>query len=187
MARITISSKDAERIARSFNDLIGPRGLDAIRRRAVNKVGGDIRKQTRIIGPQIIGTSAAALSIQGRAASPGSDNPAYRLRMASRVPVARLKASHRTITRARGRRALTLKLPGDRGKIRFRSIHRVGRVFRLNRAGPLPERALGGIYTNAGTAFERYPELRSARRRGEKALPAIVSELIDAHLKGRRR
>ena len=189
MARITISSPDAERIARSFNDLIGPRGLDAIRRRAVNKTGSDIRKETRIVGPQIIGTSAAALMVQGKAASPGSDNPTYRLRMARRVPVARLKTSHRTVTRSKGRRALTLTLPGDRGKVRFRSVHRVGRTFRLLRAGPLPERGLGGIYTNPGGSFgsEGHPELRAVRRGAEKALPALVSALIDAHLSKRRR
>ena len=109
--------------------------------------------------------------------------------MASRVPVARLKASHRTITRAGGRRALTLKLPGDRGKVRFKSVHRVGRAFRLLRAGPLPERSLGGVYVNAGRAFtsEGYPELYAVRRGAEKDLPAIVSALIDAHLAKRRR
>ena len=184
MARITITSKDAERIAKAFSDLISAKGLDRIRRLAVNKVGSDVRKQTRIIGPQIIGTSAAALQVQGQSASPGSTNPSYRLKMARRVPVGRIKAARRKVTRARGRSALTLTLPGG-DKARFRSVHRVGRAFRLNRAGPLPERGLGGIYTNAATAFERYPELHSIRRRGEKALPAIVSALIDAHLSKR--
>ena len=52
MTLVTISSKDAERIAKSFNDLIGPRGLVAIRRRAVNKVGGWLRKEDhRSIAP----------------------------------------------------------------------------------------------------------------------------------------
>ena len=37
MTQITISSKDAERIARSFNDLIGSKGLDRIRRRACQR------------------------------------------------------------------------------------------------------------------------------------------------------
>ena len=186
MARITITSRDAERVAKAFSDLISAKGLNAIRRRAVNRVGSDIRKETRIVGPTIIGTSAAALMVQGKAASPGSDNPRYTLRLASRVPVARLKASHRKVGRAGGRRSLTLKLPGG-DRVRFRSVHRVGRVFRLLRAGPLPERGLGGIYTNAATAFERYPELRSIRRRGEKGLPAIVAALIDQHMKGRKR
>ena len=142
MTRITITSKDAERMARSFNDLIGPKGLDRIRRKAVNTVGSSLRKQTRIIGPAVIGTSAAALSVQGKAASPGSDNPRYVLRMARKIPVARLKAKHRKIKRRSGRASLTLTLPGG-DKIVFRSIHRDGASFRLLRAGPLPERGLG--------------------------------------------
>ena len=86
MARLEISSKDAERIARRFDDLIKPKGLNAIRRRAVTDIGSGLRKDLRAIGPALFGTSAAALSIQGRAPAPGDDNPAYRLRMASGFP-----------------------------------------------------------------------------------------------------
>ena len=75
MTRITISSRDAERIARSFADLIGPKGLDRIRRKAVNAVGSKVRKQTRSLAGVVFGTSAAALSVQGKAASPGSTKP----------------------------------------------------------------------------------------------------------------
>ena len=96
MATITISSRDAERIAKSFSDLIGPKGLDRIRRKAVNEIGSTVRKETRAIGPAIFNTSAAALSIQGRAAAPGSTDPAYKLYMATRIPVAKLKAKART-------------------------------------------------------------------------------------------
>ena len=91
MTQITISSKDAERIARSFNDLIGSKGLDRIRRRAVNTVGSKLRKETRSLAGIVFGTSAAALSVQGKAAAPGSANPAYRLRMAHKIPIAKLK------------------------------------------------------------------------------------------------
>ena len=183
--RVEITPKDAERIARQFADLVSAKGLQRIRRLAVNKVGSDIRKQTRVIGPTIIGTSAAALMVQGQSAAPGSDNPAYRLKMAARIPVARLKAAKRKITRRQGRASLALTLPsGD--TIRFRSIHREGARFRLRKAGPLPARDLGGVYTNPRTAFERYDELKAVRRQGERELPAIVSTLIEAHLKGRR-
>ena len=75
MTGIVISSRDAERIARSFSDLIGPKGLNRIRGKAVNSVGSSLRKQTRIIGPAVIGTSAAALSIQGKAAGPAPTTP----------------------------------------------------------------------------------------------------------------
>ena len=185
MPRITITSKDAERIARAFSDLVKPAGLIRIRRKAVNTVGASVRKKLRIIGPTIIGTSAAALQVQGKAAAPGTDNPAYRLRMAQKVPVAKLKAKYRKVTRRRGRRSLALRLPhGD--TIRFSSIHREGGRFRLLRAGPLPERGLGGVYTNARTAFDRYPELARVRKDAARELPGIVSALIDAHLKGRR-
>ena len=189
MTRITISSPDAERIARSFNDLIGPKGLHRIRRKAVNTVGSSLRKQTRIIAPVVIGTSAAALSVQGKAAGPGSDNPRYVLRMARKIPVAKMKAKHRKIKRRRGRASLTLTLPGG-NKIVFRSIHRDGASFRLLRAGPLPERALAGVYTNARAAFTRdgYPELYELRRGAEKDLVQAVSEALKNHLsKGRKR
>ena len=182
MSRIIITSKDAERIARQFSELISAKGLNAIRRKAVNKVGSDIRKETRVIGPAIIGTSAAALMVQGKAGAPGSDNPAYRLYMASKIPVARMKAAKRKITRRKGRASLALTLPsGD--TIRFRSIHREGARFRLAKAGPLPARDLGGVYTNARTAFDRYDELKRVRRRGEREMPGIVAALIEAHMK----
>ena len=136
-----------------------------------------------------MGTSAAALSVQGKAASPGSDNPRYALRMARKIPVAKLKANKRKITRRRSRASITLTLPGG-DKIVFRSIHRDGARFRLLRAGPLPERALGGIYTNAARAFTRdgHPELYELRRDAEKDLVRAVSEGLKNHLtKGRKR
>ena len=189
MTRITITSKDAERIAKSFNDLIGPKGLDRIRRKAVNTVGSSLRKQTRIIAPVVIGTSALALAVQGRAASSGSDNSRYVLRMARKIPVAKLKAKNRKITRRSGRASLTLTLPGG-NKIVFRSIHRDGASFRLLRAGPLPERGIGGIFTNAARAFTKdggYPELCQLRRGAEKDLVQAVSEALKNHLtKGRK-
>ena len=189
MSRIVVSSKDAERIARSFADLVGPKGLDRIRRKGVNAVGASLRKQARVVAPVAIGTSAAALAIQGKAAAPGSTNPAYKLRMARKIPVAKLKASRRKITRRRGRASLKLTLPGG-DKIVFRSIHRDGASFRLLRAGPLPERALGGVYTNAARAFTRdgYPELYDLRRAAEKDLVQAVSQALKTHLaKGQKR
>ena len=187
MAYITITTRDADRIAKKFNDLIRPKGLLAIRRKAVNTVGASIRKRTRAVGPVVYSTSAAALMVQGKAASPGSDDPRYALRMAAAVPVGRLKASARKVTKRRGGASLTLTLPGGK-KIAFRSIHREGRRFRLLRAGPLVERGVGGVSTNADRAFgnEGYPELQRLRRLGEKELPLIVSALIEAHMRGRR-
>ena len=187
MSRVTITSKDAERVARSFNDLIKPTGLNRIRRLAVGKVGAAARKETRAILPAVIGTSAAALQIQGKAPAPGSDNPTYKLRFAARIPVAKMKAKQRKITRRRGRPSLALTLPGGK-TVRFRSVHREGPRFRLRRAGPLPERTLGGVYTNPRTAFELYDELKPIRRRAARELPGIVAALIEEHLKkGRRR
>ena len=143
MTAITITSNDAERIAKSFADLIGPKGLNRIRRKAVNEIGAKLRKNTKAIAPAIYGTSAAALTVRGKAAAPGSDNPRYVLRMARKISVAKITAKNRKITRRSGRASLTLTLPGG-DKIVFRSIHRDGASFRLLRAGPLPERALGG-------------------------------------------
>ena len=188
MTRITITSKDAERIAKSFSDLIGPKGLDAIRRRAVNKVGASVRKQTRSLAGIVFGTSAAALSVQGKAAAPGSTNPAYRLKIASKIPVAKLKAKHRKVTSRRGKKSLTIDTPNDPA-IRFRSIRREGTKFILLRAGPLPERGVGGVYLNPKTAFtaDGYPELYQLRRKAERDLPEAVSTAIRAHLAKRKR
>lgn len=185
MTGIEITSKDAERIAKSFNDLIKPAGLNRMRRKAVNKVGADVRKKTRSILPVVIGTSAAALQVQGKAAAPGSTNPAYRLRFANRIPVAKMKASHRKVTRRRGKKSLALTLPGGK-KIGFRSIHREGATFTLLRAGPLRARRLGGVYTNPKTAFERYPALKSLRRDAERELPELMAAAIREHLAKRR-
>ena len=98
-----------------------------------------------------------------------------------------MKADKRKIARRRGRASLTLTLPGG-DKIAFRSIHRDGASFRLLRAGPFAERALGGIYVNTRTAFERYPELKALRRDAEDDLVQAVSEGLKNHLsKGRKR
>ena len=187
MTRITISSRDAERIAKSLSDLIGPKGLDRIRRKAVNEVGSKVRKETRSLAGVVFGTSAAALSVQGKAASPGSTNPAYKLRFASKIPIAKLKAKHRKVTTQRGKKSLTIDTPAD-SAIRFRSIRREGTKFILLKAGPLPERGLGGVFTNPQTAFTRdgYPQLLSLRRRAEKDLPEAVSKAIRDHLAKRR-
>ena len=189
MTGITITSRDAERIARSFNGLIGPKGLGRIRRKAVNEVGSKIRKETRSLAGIVFGTSAAALSVQGKAASPGSTNPAYRLKIAAKIPIAKLKAKHRKVTRGSGRTALVIDTPSD-PPIRFRSIRREGAKFILERAGPLPGRGVGGVFTNARTAFtdEGYPELLTLRREAEKDLPQAVAAAIIGHLaKGRKR
>ena len=184
---IIITSADAERIAKSFSDLIGPRGLNAIRRRAVNKIGSEVRKQTRSLAGITFGTSAATLSAKGSAAAPGSSNPVYKLRFARKIPVHKLKPMHRKITSRGGRRSLTIDTPNDPA-IRFRSIRREGTRFTLLRAGPLPERGLGGIFTNARTAFskEGYPELFALRREAEKDLPEAVAQAINDRLAKRR-
>ena len=121
MTQITITSKDAERIAKSFAALVGPKGLDRIRRKAVNAVGSKVRKQTRSLAGVVFGTSAAALSVRGKAAAPGSTDPAYKLRFASKIPIAKLKAKHRKVTTQRGKKSLTIDTPNDPA-IRFRSI-----------------------------------------------------------------
>ena len=189
MSIVTVTSKDAERIAKSFNDLIGPKGLDRIRRKAVNRIGSALRKETRSIAPSIYGTTATALSIQGKAATPGSSDPTYRLRMARSIPVSKLKAKHRKTRRAGGRLSLTLNTPASKA-IRFSSVARVGKAFKLLRAGPLPERFLGGISTGARTAFA--PEgqggkdaLHRLRKRAGPDLAQAVATAINAHLKGR--
>ena len=183
MTRITISSRDAERVAKSFADLIGAKGLDRIRRKAVNAVGSKVRKETRARAGITFGTSAAALSVQGKAASPGSTDPAYRLWMAHKIPVSRLKAKHRKVTSRGGRKSLTVDTPSSPA-IRFRSIRREGSRFILQRAGPLPERGLGDVFVNPQTAFskEGYPELFALRREAERDLPDAVARAINDHL-----
>ena len=186
MTGIVISSRDAERIARSFKDLIGPKGLDRIRRKAVNTVGARVRKETRSLAGIVFGTSAAALSVQGKAASPGSTDPAYKLRFASKIPVAKLKAKHRQVKRSRGLLSLVLNTPNS-DAIRFRSIRREAKRFVLLRAGPLPERGVGGVFTNAASAFTDQPELAKLRKRAERDLPEAVAMAINNHLRARKR
>ena len=187
MSILTISSADAEKIARSFNDLIGPRGLTAIRRRAVNKVGGKVRKQTISLAGVVFGTSAAALSVRGKAAAPSATDPAYKLRFAAKVPISKLRAKHRKVATRRGKKSLTINTPNDPA-IRFRSIRREGAKFILLRAGPLPERPVAGVYLNPKTAFtdEGYPELVTLRRRAERDLPEAIATAINNHIKRRR-
>ena len=186
-APITVTSKDAQRIAWAFNDLVSPKGLARIFRKAVNEAGSGARKETRAIGPALFGTSAAALQVKGKAASPGSTWPEYKLSMAQRIPISRLKASHRKVTRRGSRRELTLDLPRAK-PIVFRAIKREGRAFKLLKAGPLPERYVGGVYTGAKTAFSEsgIPELQAVRKKAEKTLSGSVARLINAHLEKRR-
>ena len=128
------------------------------------------------------------VGIRGRAATPGSTDPAYKLRFASKIPIAKLKAKHRKVTTRRGKKSLTIDTPADPA-IRFRSIRREGTKFILLRAGPLPERGVGGVFTNAARAFtkEGYPELYQLRRRAEKDLPEAVSTAIRDHLAKRKK
>ena len=152
MATIVITSRDAERIAKSFAALVGPKGLARMRRKTVNSVGADLRRGLRTQGPPLFGTSQAALSVRGKAAGPSERDPAYRLRMARSIPIARLRAKHRRIEKKGGRQSLTIKTPAT-DAIRFGSIERVARAFKLFAAGPLPARFVGGVPTRARTAF----------------------------------
>ena len=192
MTGITITSKDAERIAKSFAALIGPKGLNRIRRKAVNKIGSEVRKEAKAIAPAIFGTTGAALMIQGKAATPGSANPEYRLRMASSIAISRLRAKHRKTRRQGGSLGLIIDTPAT-DPIRFRATQRVGRAFKLLKAGPLPERFVGGLATKARTAFgpERdggQAELNQLRKRAGADLPEAVAKAINDHLaKARKR
>ena len=53
MATIVITSRDAERIAKSFAALVGPKGLARMRRKTVNSVGADLRRGLRTQGPPL--------------------------------------------------------------------------------------------------------------------------------------
>ena len=185
---VNVSSKDAERIAKSLKGLIGPTGLNRIRRKAVNQVGSKVRKETRTLAGIVFGTSAAALSVKGKAAASGSSNPAYRLWMASKIPVSKLKATHRKVTRGSGRTALVIDTP-TAPPIRFRSIRKEGSRFILRKAGTLPERGVGGVFTNAGAAYSdnRYPDLNRLRKKAERDLPEEVATAINNHLEKARK
>ena len=192
MAAITITSRDAERIAKAFGALTGPKGMARIRRKAVNAVGADVRRGLRTQGPDLFGTSQAALSVRGKAAGPGASDPAYRLRMARAIPVARLKAKNRRIEKKGGRKSLTIKTPATARSIRFGSIERVARAFKLFAAGPLEARFVGGVSTRARTAFAPeeaggYSPLNLLRRRAERDLPSQVSKAISDHFAKRRK
>ena len=185
---ITVSSKDAEKIARYMSDLIGSKGLDRIGRKAVNQIGSKVRKETKSLAGIVFGTSAAALSIKAKAASPGSENPQYKLWMARKIPVAKLKAAHRKTKRGSGRTSLVIDTP-TAPPIHFRSIRKEGSRFILRKAGTLPERGVGGVFTNAGAAFsdDRYPDLNRLRKEAERDLPNAVADQIKLHMAKRRK
>ena len=192
MATREITSNDAERIAKSFAALVGPKGLARMRRKTVNSVGADVRRGLLAQGPGLFGISKAALTVRGKAAGPGASDPAYRLRMARAIPVARLKAKHRRIEKKAGRQSLTIKTPATARAIRFGSIERVARAFKLFAAGPLPERFVGGVPTRARTAFAPeeaggYSPLNLLRRRAERDLPSQMSKAIADHFAKRRK
>ena len=190
MSRVVVSSPDAERIARQFSDLISAKGLQRIRRVAVNRIGAGLRKDARAIAPPLFGTTAAALAVQGKAASPGAAEPEYKLRMAVSIPISRLKAAHRKARRQDGRLGLVIDTPAT-DPIHFRATQRVGRAFKLLKAGPLAERFVGGIRTKARTAFGSeadggQAELNRLRKRAAADLPEAVATAINDHLKRRR-
>ena len=93
MSLVQITSKDAERIARQFADLIAEKGL--LRIRPAGRQQGRLRRSARRRAASCRRSSApaaAALQIKGSAATPGSDDPTYRLHMARTIPVAKMKA-----------------------------------------------------------------------------------------------
>ena len=169
----------------------GAHGVATILRKAVNTTGSTIRKDTKAIAPALYGAPMAALSIQGRAARPGSDDPAYRLRMAAKVPISRLKAKHRRARREAGRLVLKIDTPST-DPIRFAATAREGKAFRLLEAGPLVERFVGGIATKARSAFGReeeggQAELSALRKRAARDLPNVVAAEIAKFMQRRRR
>ena len=118
-----------------------------------------------------------------RRPSTGATNPAYRLKIAAKIPIPKLKAAHRKVTRSGGRASLVIDTPSSPA-IRFKSVRREGARFTLLRAGPLPERGVGGVFVNTKTAFSRdgYDELFALRREAEKDLPKAVAQAINDHL-----
>ena len=185
MALVQITSADAEKVARAFADMIGKDGLKRIQRKAVTDVGSRIRKDARSVAPSLFGTALANLRIQGRAPSRGADNPAYKLYMASSFPVGKLRSPLRKVSKGE----LTIR-PPHQSTQRFRAVERIGRAFKLLRAGPLPSRFLGGIATGAGRAFADaddggQAELAALRRKAEKDLPAAATQAINDFMKRR--
>ena len=190
MTLIKITSKDAEKVARAFSNLIGKDGLKRIQRKAVSDVGSRIRKDARSIGPAVFGTAITNLRIQGKAPARGATNPAYKLYMARSFPVAKLRASLRKVTRKGGRQSLTIA-PPHQDKQHFSAVERVGRAFRLLKAGPLPSRFVGDIATGARRAFADpddggIAELAALRRKAEKDLPETVAQQITEYFKRRQ-
>ena len=72
--------------------------------------------------------------------------------MASSIAISRLRAKHRKTRRQGGSLGLVIDTPAT-DPIRFRATQRVGRAFKLLKAGPLPERFVGGLRTGASAAF----------------------------------
>ena len=189
MAGIIIRSDEAARIARTLGELAG-KGLQRIRRLAVNETGKRVRKKMRAVAPAAYGTSAAALRIQARAATPGADDPRYSIRFARRFPVGKLRAGYRPIRGRRGFRALVIRPPHVKAHT-LGPAQKVGRAYKLLAAGEHPERWVGGIGTRATRAFlsRDYPgvaPLYEIRKDAERDLPGMVAALVNEHMRKRR-
>ena len=192
MTRLVISSRDAERIAKSFDDMIGDKGLKAIRRRAVNEIGARLRKDN----PRH--RAGALRGVPGGADDPRPGGGAGLRR--SRIPAPHGdkrsgRAAPRQLAKGEAPGRPTPAHPRHPGARAADYLQlgeaREGRGFSLLPAGPLIARGVGGIRTRARTAFADegaggHAELARLRKRAARDLPEAVARQIRKTLTKRR-
>ena len=159
MARLEISSKDAERVARRFDDLIKPKGLNAIRRRAVTDIGSGLRKDLRSHRAGAVRHLCRRALDTGPGAGTGRRQPGIPPPHGVRLP--RGQAAGRA---AQGDGPVSHDpKPPHQGAQTFRAVEKEGRAFRLLPAGPLAERFLGDVSAR-GRGGRSPPRARAACR-----------------------
>ena len=181
MSRVTITAIDAELLARK----IGGAAAARVRRKAVNEAGKGARKDLPPLIAEAYSTSRAGVGAKGRAASPGSEDPIYTLRLNRKIRLAKLKASARTFKARRSEREGTLTIAqGPSGRDRFRALRGEGRgEFILPARAGRKRRRLGGV------PISLKKDRRIAKRReriGEDLRDALMAAMEES-LKRRTR
>ena len=172
-----IPDSEFNRIAKAFSDKRRLRRLTAA---SLNEGGSKLRRDlVPLVQEELVDTSKSVLAQKSVAASTRRSGPlAYRTSISGAVPVSKLRAPRR---RLRGRK-LVISHP-DGAKLEFKSVEKVGKGYRLNRAGPLAERSLGPIRFS-----HRYRESRPINRRLLRAGDDVAAELarqIEAYFRGK--
>lgn len=130
--------------------LLGPKLAEKAVIKGANTAGSRVRRDLHgKVLKNLVDAPKAAFSVKGKAAHPSQKDPAYRIRMASAIPISRVSAKARKFRPLkRGSKVGVLSIKVGNKTLHFMAAQRFGtgsRAFQLLKAGPLPERAVGGV------------------------------------------